>query len=97
MDMFFFAYDKVEEGYVDLDEEQQQIVREAAAIAQEKARESAEVRRQQREEELAAEGMEIVDIDQETWKEMQEACQPVYDNIRKQAGDELVDLYMGAE
>lgn len=81
----------------DLDEEQQQIVREAAAIAQEKARESADVRRQQREEELAAEGMEIVDIDQETWKEMQEACQPVYDNIRKQAGDELVDLYMGAE
>lgn len=83
--------------FQDLDEEQQQIVREAAAIAQEKARESADVRRQQREEELAAEGMEIVDIDQETWKEMQEACQPVYDNIRKQAGDELVDLYMGAE
>lgn len=23
MDMFFFAYDKVEEGYVDLDEEEQ--------------------------------------------------------------------------
>ena len=81
----------------DLDKEQQQIVREAAAIAQEKARESADERRQQREEELAAEGMEIVDIDQETWEEMQEACQPVYDNIRKQAGDELVDLYMGVE
>ena len=66
----------------DLDKEQQQIVREAAAIAQ---------------EELAAEGMEIVEIDQQTWEEMQEACQPVYENIRKQAGDELVDLYMGVE
>ena len=44
----------------DLDKEQQQIVREAAAIAQEKARESADERRKQREEELAAEGMEIV-------------------------------------
>ncbi len=81
----------------DLDKEQQQIVREAAAIAQEKARESADERRKQREEELAAEGMEIVEIDQQTWEEMQEACQPVYENIRKQAGDELVDLYMGVE
>ena len=81
----------------DLDKEQQQIVREAAAIAQENARESADERREQREEELAAEGMEIVEIDQQTWEEMQEACQPVYENIRKQAGDELVDLYMGVE
>lgn len=81
----------------DLDKEQQQIVREAAAIAQEKARESADERREQREEELAAEGMEIVEIDQQTWEEMQEACRPVYENIRKQAGDELVDLYMGVE
>lgn len=81
----------------DLDKEQQQIVWEAAAIAQEKARESADERREQREEELAAEGMEIVEIDQQTWEEMQEACQPVYENIRKQAGDELVDLYMGVE
>ncbi len=81
----------------DLDKEQQQIVREAAAIAQEKARESADERREQREEELAAEGMEIVELDQQTWEEMQEACQPVYENIRKQAGDELVDLYMGVE
>lgn len=83
--------------FLDLDKEQQQIVREAAAIAQEKARESADERREQREEELAAEGMEIVEIDQQTWEEMQEACQPVYENIRKQAGDELVDLYMGVE
>ena len=81
----------------DLDKEQQQIVWEAAAIAQEKARESADERREQREEELAAEGMEIVEIDQQTWEEMQEPCQPVYENIRKQAGDELVDLYMGVE
>ena len=83
--------------FQDLDKKQQQIVREAAAIAQEKARESADERREQREEELAAEGMEIVEIDQQTWEEMQEACQPVYENIRKQAGDELVDLYMGVE
>ena len=52
--------------FQDLDKKQQQIVREAAAIAQEKARESADTRREQREEELAAEGMEIVEIDQQT-------------------------------
>ena len=38
--------------------------------------------------------MQIVDVDQKTWKQMQEKCQPVYDAIRKQAGDKLVDLYM---
>ncbi len=83
--------------YRDLDKEQQEIIREAAATAQEEARKSADERRKQREEELLSEGMEIVDIDGKTWKEMQEACQPVYDNIRKQAGDELIDLYMGEE
>lgn len=81
----------------DLTEEQQEIVRKAAATAQETARESADERRQERQKELEAEGMEIVDIDEKTWKEMQEACQGVYDNIRKQAGDELMDLYMGKE
>ena len=44
---------------------------------------------------LEDEGMQIVDVDQKTWKQMQEKCQPVYDSIRKQAGDKLVDLYMG--
>ena len=34
-------------------------------------------------------------IKKKTWKQMQEKCQPVYDSIRKQAGDKLVDLYMG--
>ena len=43
---------------------------------------------------LEDEGMQIVDVDQKTWKQMQEKCQPVYDAIRKQAGDKLVDLYM---
>ena len=80
-----------------LPEDQQEIIREAAANAQEKARESADDRRALRQQELEAEGMEVVDIDEETWAEMQKACEPVYDNIRRQAGDELMDLYMGIE
>lgn len=78
-----------------LPEEQQAIIKEAAKTAQEKARESADTRREERQAELEAEGMKIVDLDDETWKQMQQASQPVYDSIRKQTGDELLDLYMG--
>lgn len=78
-----------------LSKEQQEIVKQAAKNAQEAARESADDRRAQRQAELEEAGMEVITPDEETWKKMQEASQPVYDNIRKQAGDELVDLYMG--
>lgn len=83
-----------DEFFQKLTGDQQEIIRKAAENAQEKARESADTRREKRQEELEAEGMEIVSVDDETWEEMKEACQPVYENIRKQAGDELFDLYM---
>ena len=84
-----------DEFYQGLTKEQQKIIDQAAETAQEKARESADDRRVQRQKVLEDEGMQIVDVDQKTWKQMQEKCQPVYDSIRKQAGDKLVDLYMG--
>ena len=84
-----------DEFYQGLTKEQQKIIDQAAEIAQEKARESADDRRVQRQKVLEDEGMQIVDVDQKTWKQKQEKCQPVYDSIRKQAGDKLVDLYMG--
>ena len=84
-----------DEFYQGLTKEQQKIINQAAKTAQEKARESADDRRVQRQKVLEDEGMQIVDVDQKTWKQMQEKCQPVYDAIRKQAGDKLVDLYMG--
>ena len=83
-----------DEFYQGLTKEQQKIIDQAAKTAQEKARESADDRRVQRQKVLEDEGMQIVDVDQKTWKQMQEKCQPVYDAIRKQAGDKLVDLYM---
>ena len=79
-----------------LSKKQQEIIRQAGENAQEKARESADTRREERQKELEAEGMQIISIDDETWQEMREACQPVYENIREQAGDELFNLYMGA-
>lgn len=83
-----------DEFYQGLSGDQQVIIDEAAKNAQEKARESADERREIRQAELEEQGMKIIDIDEKTWKEMQEACAPVYEAIRKQAGDELVDLYM---
>lgn len=79
-----------------LSKKQQEIIRQAGENAQEKARESADTRREERQKELEAEGMQIISIDDKTWQEMREACQPVYENIREQAGDELFNLYMGA-
>lgn len=86
--------DKFMEG---LSKSQQEIIRKAAENAQETAREQADERREERMKTLKEEGMEIIELDDATWKEMQDACAPVYENIRKQAGDKLVDLYMGTE
>lgn len=80
-----------------LSKEQQRIIEEAAKAAQEKARKSADDRSTRRKKELKEQGMEIVTPETEVWKQMQKACEPVYQNIRTQAGDELVDLYMKAK
>lgn len=83
-----------DEFYQGLSKEQQEVIDQAAKNAQEKARESADERREQRQIQLEEAGMEFIEIDDETWAKMQEACAPVYEAIRKQAGDELLDLYM---
>lgn len=86
-----------DEFFQGLSEDQQSIIHEAAANAQETARESADDRAEMRKQELEAEGMEIIELDDETWAKVQEASQPVYDSIKKQAGEELFNLYTGME
>ncbi|MFR3344920.1 MAG: TRAP transporter substrate-binding protein DctP [Anaerobutyricum sp.] len=83
-----------DEFYQGLTKEQQKIIDQAAKTAQEKARESADDRRVQRQKVLEDEGMQIVDEPENHGNKCRK-CQPVYDAIRKQAGDKLVDLYMG--
>ena len=75
----------------------EEIIRQAAQNAQEEARESADTRQGERQKQLEEEGMEIISVDETTWQEMRQACQPVYENIREQAGEELFDLYMGTD
>ncbi|MBA4700210.1 MAG: TRAP transporter substrate-binding protein [Ruminococcus sp.] len=84
-----------DEFYQGLSEKQKDIIHNAAQNAQAKARQSADDRRERRKKELQKEGMEIIELDDAVWKEMQDACKPVYESIRERAGDELVDLYMG--
>ncbi|MDD2979410.1 MAG: TRAP transporter substrate-binding protein [Hespellia sp.] len=83
--------------FQDLSEDQQKIIRQAAENAQKAARDSADDRREEREKELLAEGMEIIKLDDATWAQMQEASEPVYESIKKQAGEELFNLYTGRE
>lgn len=85
------------EFFQKLSVEEQEIIRQAGQKAQQRARESADVRREERQEELEAEGMKILSVDEETWREMREACQPVYENIKGQAGEELFSLYMRSD
>lgn len=83
-----------DEFYNELPEWQQEIIDEAAVIAQKEARKNADERYQNRLTMLTDKGLTYVEIDDETWQEMKEKCEPVYEAIREQAGDELVDLYM---
>ena len=86
-----------DEFFQTLEKEQQEIIRQAAQNAQEEARESADTRQGERQKQLEEEGMEIISVDETTWQEMRQVCQPVYENIREQAGEELFDLYMGTD
>lgn len=82
------------EFYTGLPEWQREIIDQAAVNAQKTARKSADERYEERLSRLLEAGMIPVEIDDETWSRMQEQCTPVYESIRSQAGNELVDLYM---
>lgn len=37
--------------------------------------------------------MKIQTLNEKTWKDMQKASEPVYENIKKKTGDRLFELY----
>ncbi len=75
--------------------EEQAIINEAAAIAQQAACDAADSAEQTCKEQLIEDGMIIQQIDEENWKEMQKCSEPVYENIKKVTGDTLFNLYAG--
>jgi tripartite ATP-independent transporter DctP family solute receptor len=80
-----------------LDEKQQAIIEEAAKTASAYAREQADERVEERIAVMEAYGVEIIELSDAIHDEMRELSRNVYDNITKQAGEELVNLYLNEQ
>lgn len=80
-----------------LEAEQQEILTAAARAASEYAREQADERVEDRLAHIAESGTQVVTLPEELYEEMREASRGTYEEIRRQVGDELVDLYTGAK
>ncbi|MDD3402091.1 MAG: TRAP transporter substrate-binding protein [Hespellia sp.] len=78
-----------------MSEDDQDIIKQAAKTATEYAREQSDERTTDRIRIMEESGTEIVALSDKVHQEMRDLSQNVYDNIRKQAGDELVDEYLG--
>lgn len=78
-----------------LDAQQQEILEEAAKTATAYARKQADERVENRLDAIIASGTEIVTLDDEFREEMKEASNGIYEEIREELGDDLVDLYIG--
>ncbi len=74
--------------------EEQAILKEAAAYAQEYSRQQADARKDEKKQILLDNDLEIIELTEEQRQEIQEASKNVYTNIREQAGNELVDAYL---
>ena len=80
-----------------LPQDQQEIILAAAETATNYAREQADVRVQDRLDIMADNGVEIVELSEETFTELREKSQGVYDSIQEDVGEELVNLYIGEQ
>lgn len=83
------------ELYNGLNDTEKAILDEAAVKAKAYAREQADSRVADRVSIIESNGAEIVEINAETFKVMQDAVQPVYDSIKEQVGEDLVNAYLG--
>ena len=85
-----------QEFMVELPEDQQAIIHEAAAIARDYSREQALARANDRIAICEEGGSEIVELSDELREQMREASMPLYEEIRQAVGDdELFAMYVG--
>jgi TRAP-type C4-dicarboxylate transport system substrate-binding protein len=77
-----------------LPEDEQEIIREAASIAKECAREQSDARIASRIETIEESGSVIVPLDDEMHEELRELSRPVYDAIEENVSKELIDAYL---
>ncbi|MCM8711597.1 TRAP transporter substrate-binding protein [Clostridium sp. SYSU_GA19001] len=83
-----------DEFYKKLPKEKQEIIDKAAESAKEYAREAADKRIAEKIKSIQSKGTEIIEVNEKLREEIKEASKPVYDSIRKQAGDKIVDAYL---
>lgn len=81
--------------FQDLPEDQKAIIDEAAANALIYAREQADLRIQDRIDIIEASGTEIISLSDEVHAQMMERIEPLYEKIRTDVGDSLVDALLG--
>ncbi len=78
-----------------LSEEQQEIIREAAEIAKEYARQQSDDRIAGRVAIIEESGTTIVPLSDEMHDQLRELAQPVYDSIAENVDSDLIDAYLG--
>lgn len=84
-----------EDFFNSLTKEQQQIIREAAEIAKQYAREQSDERIASRRETIENSGTEILTLDETTYEEIRELCKPIYEAIEQSVSEEIVKAYIG--
>ncbi len=80
-----------------LTEEQQEIIRQAADIAKEYAREKSDERIAGRIDIIEQSGTEVVPLDEQTMEAVRKKCEPVYEKIEKTVDPKLVEAYQHAQ
>ena len=80
--------------FKELPAEDQQILIQAEETAKEYAREQSDARIQDKIQVIEDSGTQIVTLDDETYEQMREASQPVYDEIAEVVSPEIYDFYM---
>lgn len=84
-----------EEFFTSLTEEQQEIIRQAADIAKEYAREQSDARIASRMETIVESGSVIITPGDEMYQEIKELCKPIYESIQSTVSEDIVKAYIG--
>lgn len=80
--------------YDDLPEKQQQIIQQAASSAAAYARQQSDLRIDEKKRLIQQNGTEFIPVSRQLRQEMRKKSEPIYEEIRNIAGDELMDAYL---
>ena len=84
-----------EKFFLSLDEEQQEIIKTAADIAKEYAREQSDERVESRRKIIEESGTTIITLDEPLHETIRELCKSIYDSIEETVREDIVKAYVG--